>query len=122
MKQHILRYACAAALCAPMSLAALAEDVSPGSPVPSDDSLNEIVVVANRAPEALSKVGNSVTVLTDADIKASQLPMLSDVLAQTPGLTVARAGGVGQPTSVFIRGAESDQTVVLIDGVQIYDP
>ena len=39
-----------------------------------------------------------------------------------PGLSVARSGGVGQPTSVFIRGAESDQTVVLIDGVQIYDP
>ena len=122
MKQHILRYACAAALCVPVSLTAAAQDASPTSPVPSDDSLNEIVVVANRAPEALSKVGNSVTVLTDADIKASQLPVLSDLLAQTPGVSVARAGGVGQPTSVFIRGAESDQTVVLIDGVQIYDP
>jgi vitamin B12 transporter len=122
LKQNILRYACAAALCAAMSLPAVAQDASSASPVPSNDSLNEIVVVANRAPEELSKVGNSVTVLTDDDIKASQLPVLSDLLAQTPGLTVARAGGVGQPTSVFIRGAESDQTVVLIDGVQIYDP
>jgi vitamin B12 transporter len=128
VKQHLLRYgcaaryACAAALCALVSLSAGAQDASPASPVPSNDSLNEIVVVANRAPEELSKVGNSVTVLTDADIKASQLPVLSDLLAQTPGLTVARTGGVGQPTSVFIRGAESDQTVVLIDGVQIYDP
>jgi vitamin B12 transporter len=122
VKQHILRYAYAAAPCVLVSLAAVAQDASPASPVPADDSLNEIVVVANRAPEALSKVGNSVTVLTDADIKASQLPILSDLLAQTPGLSVARSGGVGQPTSVFIRGAESDQTVVLIDGVQIYDP
>jgi vitamin B12 transporter len=120
--QQFLRYACAAALCAPVSLPCLAQNASSPSPVPSDDSLDEVVVVANRAPEALSKVGNSVTVLTEADIKASQLPVLSDLLAQTPGLSVARSGGVGQPTSVFIRGAESDQTVVLIDGVQIYDP
>jgi vitamin B12 transporter len=122
VKQRILQYACAAALCLSVALSAVAQDASPASTVPADDSLNEIVVVANRAPEALSKVGNSVTVLTDADIKASQLPVLSDLLAQTPGISVARAGGVGQPTSLFIRGAESDQTVVLIDGVQIYDP
>ena len=120
--QRFLPYACAAALCATVAVPCLAQDASDSSPVPSDDSLNEVVVVANRAPAALSKVGNSVTVLTDADIKASQLPVMSDLLAQTPGLSVARSGGVGQPTSVFIRGAESDQTVVLIDGVQIYDP
>ena len=118
-QQQFLRYACAAALCAPVSFSCLAQDASSASPVPADDSLNEVVVVANRAPEALSKVGNSVTVLTDADIKASQLPVLSDLLAQTPGLSVARSGGVGQPTSVFIRGAVCVQSVVLIDGVEI---
>jgi vitamin B12 transporter len=88
----------------------------------TDSSLDEVVVVANRAPEPLSKIGNSVSVLTDADIKASQLTVVSDLLAQTPGITFSRDGGVGQPTSVYIRGAESDQTVVLIDGVQINDP
>jgi vitamin B12 transporter len=86
------------------------------------DSLDEVVVVANRAPEPLSKVGNSVTVLTEADIKLSQETVVSDLLVQTPGLSVARAGGVGQPTSVFIRGADSDETVVVIDGVQMNDP
>ncbi len=88
----------------------------------NDESFDEIVVVANRAPEPLSKVGNSVTVLDAAAIKASQEPVVADLLAQTPGLTFARTGGVGQPTSVFIRGAESDQTVVVIDGVQLNDP
>jgi vitamin B12 transporter len=88
----------------------------------NDDSLDEVVVVANRAPEPLSKVGNSVTVLTEADILRSQESVVADLLAQTPGLTVARTGGVGQPTSVFIRGADSDQTVVVVDGVQLNDP
>jgi vitamin B12 transporter len=88
----------------------------------TDTSLEQVVVVANRAPEPLSKVGNTVTVLTDEDIQQSQATIASDLLAQTPGITVARTGGVGQPTSVFIRGAESDQTVVIIDGVKMTDP
>jgi vitamin B12 transporter len=88
----------------------------------SDDSFDEIVVVANRAPEPLSKIGNSVTVLNDEAIRRSQEVAVADLLTQTPGLSYARTGGVGQPTSVFIRGAESDQTVVVYDGVQLNDP
>ena len=119
MNHRCLRIACAAALCAPAAVSVHAEnDVSPAA----DNGIEEVVVVANRAPEPISKVGNSVTVLNADAIKESHLPVVSDLLAQTPGLTVARTGGVGQPTSVYIRGAESDQTVVVIDGVQFYDP
>jgi len=88
----------------------------------NDDSFDEIVVVANRAPEPLSKVGNSVTVLNDDAIRQSQEVVVADLLAQTPGVNFARTGGVGEPTSVFIRGAENGQTVVVIDGVQLNDP
>ena len=85
-------------------------------------ALKEVVVVANRTPVPLSRVGSSVTVLTAKEIKQSQAAVASDLLEQTPGITVARTGGVGEPTSVFIRGAESDQTVVVIDGVKMTDP
>ena len=88
----------------------------------ADVSLDEVVVVANRAPAALSTVGNSVTVLDEQDIRESQATVTSDLLEQTPGIAVARAGGVGEPTSVFIRGAETDQTVLVIDGVKMTDP
>ena len=121
LNNHFIRYACAAALCAPSAFNVAHADPD-ASAVSADSSLDEVVVVANKAPEPLSKVGNSVTVIDADAIKASQLPVLSDLLATTPGLNLARAGGVGQPTSVFIRGAESDQTVVVIDGVQINDP
>ena len=87
-----------------------------------DTSLDEVVVVATRSPAPLSTVGNSVTVLDDQAIEDSQATTSADLLAQTPGLSVARTGGIGQPTSVFIRGAESDQTVVVIDGVKMTDP
>src|SRR5260370_30113445 len=79
----------------------------------NDDSFDEIVVVANRAPEPLSKVGNSVTVLNEDAIRQSQEVVVADLLAQTPGLTFARTGGVRQPTSVFIRGAENRPTLAL---------
>jgi vitamin B12 transporter len=120
---RVLHFACACALCAPVVFSiALAQNAPTPAASSNDDSLNEIVVVANRAPEPLSKIGNSVTVLTEAAIKESQQTVVSDLLAQTPGLNVARDGGVGQLTSVFIRGADSDETVVVIDGVQMNDP
>ena len=120
MKNHTLRFACAVALFTPFIFtAAIADNDTSTS---GENSIDEVVVVANRAPEPLSKVGNSVTVLNDLDIKAAQFTSVSDLLAQTPGLSVSRTGGVGQPTSVFIRGAESDQTMVVIDGVQLNDP
>ena len=93
-----------------------------GADAAPDDALNEIVVVANRAPEPLTKVGNSVTVIDELTIRDSQAVAVSDLLATAPGLTVSRGGGPGQPTSVFIRGAESDQTAVVIDGVLFNDP
>ncbi len=98
---------------------ALAQEASDAS---GDSSTDEVVVVATRTPEPLSKVGNSVTVLDAQAIQLSQAVVASDLLAQTPGLSMARTGGVGQPTSVFIRGAESDQTMVVIDGVPVTDP
>jgi vitamin B12 transporter len=84
--------------------------------------LDEVVVVANRAPEPLSKVGNSVTVLDQQAIQDSQKIDVSTLLATTPGITLSRNGGPGTSTSVYIRGADSDHTVVLIDGVIVNDP
>lgn len=108
------------AAAAPLFLLAARASAQPAES--SDTPLEEVAVVANRSPEPLSEIGNSVTVLTDEDIRQSQATIASDLLAQTPGITVARDGGVGQPTSVFIRGAEGDQTVIVIDGVKMTDP
>jgi vitamin B12 transporter len=47
---------------------------------------------------------------------------VADVLRGTPGLDVERSGGPGQITSVFMRGADSDHTLVLIDGIEANDP
>ncbi len=120
METQALRFVCAAALCLSFGAANVVAETAASANEDSD--LDELVVVATRSPQPLSQVGNTVTVLDEADIKANQATVASDLLARVPGLSIARNGGVGQPTSVFIRGAESDQTVVLIDGVQLNDP
>ena len=81
-----------------------------------------VVVTATRTPQPLELTGTSMSVITADDLKIQQTDVVTDILAETPGLMVNRAGGVGQPTSISLRGAETGQTVVLIDGVRINDP
>ncbi len=83
----------------------------------------EIVVTATRTPASLDKIGgNSVTVITAADIKAKGQIMVSDVLRGVPGLDIVSSGGPGTATVAFIRGADSKNTLVLVDGVMYNDP
>lgn len=88
----------------------------------ADDPLDEVIVVATRLPVAAEKIGNAVSVLNQRAIEQSQAVVASDLLATLPGVSVVRNGGPGTPTAVRIRGAEADETLVLIDGVQINDP
>jgi len=82
----------------------------------------DVIVTANRSAQPIERVGASVTVLTQAAIEARQTPAVAELLAQTPGVSFTRNGGVGTSTGVNIRGAESQHTVVLIDGVKLNDP
>ena len=95
---------------------AFAADVS------GSDELERVMVTANRIEQPLSRIGNSVTLIEPEQVRASQKLTVSDLLATTPGVTVTRNGGLGGTTQLRIRGAESDQTVVLIDGVKLNDP
>ncbi len=79
----------------------------------------EVVVTATRQPQAVSKTLSDVSVITREDIDSSSVSTLPQLLARQPGLEVVSNGGVGSQSSVFIRGAESKHTVVLIDGVRI---
>lgn len=81
-----------------------------------------VTVTANRVEQSTDRVGDSVTVLTAEAVRDSQASAVADLLAKTPGITVARNGGFGSTTALRIRGAETDQTVVLIDGVKLNDP
>ena len=102
-----------------LAVAAPAASLAAEMDIPATD---ELVVVASRAPERADHVGQQVTVINAQDLKAQQTPVLSDILSRTPGVSFTRNGGVGSPTQIYIRGAETGQTVVLIDGVKLNDP
>jgi vitamin B12 transporter len=82
----------------------------------------DIVVTATGVAQPADQAGQAVTVVTRADLEARQTVSLADYLATTPGVAVSRNGGVGSLTSLRIRGAEAEQTLVLIDGVRVNDP
>lgn len=87
-----------------------------------DTSDRDIVVTATRVPTTRDRVAASVTVLDKAAIDRSQDIGVTELLLRTPGVSIARNGGYGTATSLRIRGAETDQTVVVIDGVKLNDP
>jgi vitamin B12 transporter len=87
----------------------------------ADADADTIVVTATRTEAKLSEVGKSISVIDAALIEQRQTVPLADLLRTLPGVTIQRNGGLGGVTSVFIRGAQSDQTVALIDGVKLND-
>ena len=83
----------------------------------------DVVVTATRTETTLENVGGSaVTVITAADIAASQQTTVKEILKSVPGLDISANGGPGSLTRVFIRGAESKNTLILIDGIMANDP
>lgn len=89
---------------------------------PAQDAGDDIVVSASRIAQKRSETGQSITVVDKAELDRRQTQVLSDVLQTLPGISVARNGGPGGVTSVFIRGGDSSQTLVLVDGVRTNDP
>jgi len=108
--------------CLYLSAAALALSPAAAQAAAAITDVDTIVITASRAPERADRVGGQITVLDRADIDAQQTPIVSDLLARTPGVSVTRNGGPGGATQLRIRGAETEQTVVLIDGVKLNDP
>jgi vitamin B12 transporter len=88
----------------------------------SEPARDDITVTATRSDQPLGEVGQAVTLIDRALILERQTVGVSDLLVQTPGVTATRNGGRGGFTGVRIRGAEAEQTLVLIDGVRINDP
>jgi vitamin B12 transporter len=102
----------------PFLAQAAAVDAALADPAARDD----IVVTATRSDQPRDEVGQAVTILNRELILERQTVGIADLLAQTPGVSVSRNGGPGGFTALRIRGAEAEQTLVLIDGVRINDP
>ena len=86
-------------------------------------TVKESVVVTATGREALeSHVGASVTVLDRDEIEQRHALSTIDLLRTVPGVVAVRTGGVGNLTSLFVRGGESTYNKVLLDGVPLNEP
>jgi vitamin B12 transporter len=104
------------ALAAAISLSLFSLSAAANEP---PNRLDTVQVTATRTELPIEQALASVTVLDRADIERSQAPDLLDLLARQAGVDVARNGGPGQASTVFLRGSNSTHALVLVDGVRV---
>jgi vitamin B12 transporter len=83
------------------------------------DTDNKVIVTATRTATNVDQVLATSLLISRKEIEESQSLSVADVLRTKTGIDIASNGGPGQTTSIFIRGAESDHTLIMIDGVKM---
>jgi TonB-dependent vitamin B12 receptor len=103
---------------------ARAQTVSPYTynPQPTQVFESEVTVTATGVAADTQEVPAPTTIISREEMNDSQADNAADVLRRVPGLTVARGGDEGKQTSVFTRGTNSNQTLVMFDGVRLNSP
>lgn len=87
-----------------------------------DVALDEIIFTATFEDTAASRIGSTVTVVNDTDLKAAGDARLVDYLNRLPGVSVTTLGGLGGTAGVSLRGASQNYVAVLVDGIDVTDP
>ncbi|MCH7344497.1 TonB-dependent receptor [Pelomonas sp. CA6] len=101
-----------------LALALLATPVMAQSQTDTN-KLGQVLVTATRSKLDLAHVLADVTVLTRADIERQGFGNLADLLRSQSCFEFGRNGGPGTSTSMFLRGANTQHTLVLVDGVRM---
>ncbi len=81
-----------------------------------------IIVTALGIEQPKSDANVAITLVTEDDLERRGAVTVLDQLAWTPGIAISRNGPLGGFAAVRIRGAEAEQTRVLIDGIAVNDP
>ena len=80
---------------------------------------NDVIVTASRTPQKKDSVIADVTVITQDDIERAGQSSFIELLQTQPGVEISSNGGQGKLASVFLRGTNANQVVVLLDGVRV---
>ncbi len=81
-----------------------------------------VVVTATRIETSVKEIASSVTVISTDDLKKMKKLTVVEVLEEVLGVTIIQNGGTGAAASASLRGANSEHTLVLMDGVELNDP
>ncbi len=83
---------------------------------------HEVVVTATRLETPAKEVASSITVLTRAQLEKMNRATVLEALRDVPGLAIVQNGGTGAAANIFLRGANSEHTLILMDGIELNDP
>ncbi|NIO48700.1 MAG: TonB-dependent receptor [Candidatus Aminicenantes bacterium] len=83
---------------------------------------HEIVVTATRLETPAKEIASSVTVITRERLEQSKKTTVIEALQDVLGVSIVQNGPPGGAASVFLRGANSEHTLILMDGVELNDP
>jgi vitamin B12 transporter len=102
---------------------AVTESTPPLTMILEISSLDQqIIVTATKTETPLAQVGSSVTVMSGEELAQEGIASVGEGLRRVAGAGVVQSGGIGQVTSLFIRGGNSNYTKVLIDGIAVNEP
>ena len=85
----------------------------------NEEELKAIEITATRTSIEEENPASALTIITQEEIRQKQHMQVKDILREQLGVNVVSPGRIGAPSSVFMRGANSASTLVLIDGVQV---
>jgi len=86
------------------------------------DFRHEIVVTASRIATPTKEIASSVTIITKQQLEQTKKTTVIEALQEVLGLSILQTGPVGSSASVMLRGANSEHTLVMIDGVEVNNP
>jgi vitamin B12 transporter len=104
----------------PLALAvALAPSLTLADQASEPYQASPLVITSGRQAEPQRQATAATTLFTRQDIERLQVRSVPELLNRVPGVSIVQNGGRGSLTSVFMRGANSNQTLVLVDGVRL---
>ncbi len=107
-------------LAAALLAASMAAQADAGRPDPvGAEDLDAVIVTATRTAITVDDSLAAVTVISRDDIDRLQPLTVTDLLTGLPGVSLGNLGGLGQQTSLFMRGTNSAHTLLLVDGVRV---
>jgi len=94
---------------------------STATETPEPETLEPVVVTATKVEMPISKLGASTTVITQEEIQQQGTTEVLEVLRNVPGVNIIQSGPTGNTAHVFMRGGETNYTMIMIDGVKVND-
>jgi vitamin B12 transporter len=93
--------------------------VAPTAVYAFTDADENLLITANRTQQDKFLALSAAKIISAEDIAVIQPQNITDLLSSVAGVSVSKQGGAGQSSSVFMRGTNSNHTLVLVDGVRV---